>query len=338
MQLGRVGSETAPLENAEWTFVVGRGFLAVLPATTGAPVVAALHALAADTVVALETLVALIPLGGPGDADSFAVIVPGTPRDGDDDGIPVHAVVRGAIAVDVFSIGGSRRFTDRNIRPWLLAEFQAVTGLVVGSPLAAVAGADRLADGRVLGTGIDSGDTLFWSVTGQPVDAADTVLRPRRIVDDTVVLDRRMLQNLAPAAPAAEASVEPAPETLEAALEDTLAAPSRYRFRLATGEDLLLDRVYRIGRSPRPRRIQAGEVVELVEVTSAAAIVSASHLEIRQDGDAVVVTDLGSTNGTLVHFALGRTQRLRSGASLTVLPGTTVDIGDGNLIEILLAD
>ncbi|TFD85822.1 FHA domain-containing protein [Cryobacterium lactosi] len=338
MQLGRVGSETAPLENAEWTFVVGRGFLAVLPATTGTPVVAALHALAADTVVALETLVALIPLGGPGDADSFAVIVPGIPRDGDDDGIPLHAVVRGAIAVDVFSIGGSRRFTDRNIRPWLLAEFQAVTGLVVGSPLAAVAGADRLADGRVLSTGIDSGDTLFWSVTGQPADVADTVLRPRRIVDDTVVLDRRRLQRLDPAAPATETAAEPAAESAAETVEDTLAAPIRYRFRLATGEELLLDRVYRIGRSPRPRRVQAGELVELVEVTSAASIVSASHLEIRQDGDAVVVTDLGSTNGTMVHFALGRSQRLRSDASLTVLPGTTVDIGDGNLIEILPAD
>ena len=345
MQLGRVGCETAPLEDAEWTFVVGRGFLAVLPANTRTPVVAALHALAADTVVALETLVALIPLGGPGDADSFAVIVPGALRDGDDDGIPVHAVVRGAIAVDVFSIGGSRRFTDRNIRPWLLAEFQAVTGLVVGSPLAAVAGADRLGGGRVLGTGIDAGDTLYWSVTGQPVDAADTVLRPRRIVDDTVVLDRGMLRRAALAAPAAataetiaEPTAEPTPDSTADPQDDTPTGPARYRFRLATGEDLLLDKVYRIGRNPRPRRIQAGEALELVAVASPTAIVSASHLEIRQDGDAVVVTDLGSTNGTLVRFAPGRTQRLRSGASLTVLPGTTVDIGDGNLIEILPAD
>jgi len=338
MQLGRVGCETAPLENAEWTFVVGRGFLAVLPANTASPVVAALHALAADTVVALETLVALIPLGGPDDADSFAVLVPGTRREGDDDGIPVHAVVRGAIAVDVFSIGGSRRFTDRNIRPWLLAEFQAVTGLIVGSPLAAVAGADRLGDGRVLGTGIDTGDTLFWSVGGQPVDAADTVLRPRRIVDDTVVLDRGMVHRAAPAVPAPATAAVPAGEPIDEPDDDTVRRAVRYRFRLATGEELSLDKVYRIGRSPRPRRIQAGEVMELVAVASATAIVSGNHLEIRQDGDAVVVTDLGSTNGTLVRFSLGRTQRLRSGASLTVLPGTTVDIGDGNLIEILPAD
>ncbi|TFC58873.1 MULTISPECIES: FHA domain-containing protein [unclassified Cryobacterium] len=354
MQLGRVGCETAPLESAEWTFVVGRGFLAVVPASTASPVVAALHALAAETAVTLEALVSLIPLGGAGEPDAFAVIVPGVRRAGDgtngddptQDGIPVHAVVRGAIAVDVFSIGGSRRFTDRNIRPWLLAEFQSVTGLVIGSPLAAVARSDRLAAGRMLGTGIDAGDTLFWSVAGGPDDTADTVLRPRRIVDDTVVLDRRMRDRVvvvAAGAPAVEPSDEPAdPSAGESAAgssaDEPADRPGPHGFRLATGEVVRLGAVYRIGRSPRPRRIQPGERLELIVVASATALVSANHLEIRQDGDAVVVTDLGSTNGTLVHFPLGRTQRLRFGASLTVLPGTTVDIGDGNLIEILPAD
>ena len=116
-----------------------------------------------------------------------------------------------------------------------------------------------------------------------------------------------------------------------------LDVPGRYAFRLATGEDFRLDRVYRIGRNPRPLRIPGVRPVELLTVPSPGGIVSTSHLEISQVGDAVVVTDLGSTNGTLVRFALGRSQKLRSGASLTVLPGTTVDIGDGNLIEILPA-
>ena len=349
MQLGRVGCETAPMESAEWTFVVGRGFLAVVPVGTPSSVVAALHALTSDAAVTPEALVSLIPLGGPGDSDAFAVIVPGVRRagegtDGDvpaQDGIPVHAVVRGAIAVDVFSIGGSRRFTDRNIRPWLLAEFQSVTGLVIGSPLAAVARSDRLGAGRMLGTGIDAGDTLFWSVAGGSDDAADTVLRPRRIVDDTVVQDRRMRDHVAVAAvtgPAIEPAEQPADESADEFPDDAVDRPGPYGFRLATGEEVRLGSVYRIGRSPRPRRIQSGELLELIVVASATALVSANHLEIRQDGDAVVVTDLGSTNGTLVHFPLGRTQRLRSGASLTVLPGTTVDIGDGNLIEILPAD
>ena len=355
MQLGRVGGQTAPGESAEWTFVVGRGFLVVLPVGTPTPVVAALHGLAAETIVPIEDLVALIPLGSPDDVDSFAVIVPGVrpestpaPDGAPHDGIPVHALVRGAIAVDVFSIGGSRRFTDRNIRPWLLAEFQAVTGLVIGSPLAAVARSHQLGAGRVLGEGIDAGDTLFWSVAGRGAGAADTVLRPRRIVDDTVLLtrtgdpdERRAAAPLTGTGDEAEThdpTVGPtADRTVDSSADPAAAPTGPCGIRLATGREARLDRVYRIGRSPRTRRILAGEVLELVTVDSPNALVSASHLEIRQAGTAVVLTDLGSTNGTLVRFARGRTQRLRSGASLTVLPGTTVDIGDGNLIEILPA-
>jgi len=348
MQLGRVGGQTAPGESAEWTFVVGRGFLVVLPVGTPTPVVAALHGLAAESVVPIEDLVAMIPLGGLEDVDSFAVIVPGVrpetapATDGPPhDGIPVHALVRGAIAVDVFSIGGSRRFTDRNIRPWLLAEFQAVTGLVIGSPLAAVARSHELGAGRVLGEGIDAGDTLFWSVAGRGAEAADTVLRPRRIVDDTVLLTRTgdsdERRAVSPLGGSTDDAAETHDRTVDSSADPDAAPPGPCGFRLATGREARLDRVYRIGRSPRTRRIPAGEVLELVTVDSPNALVSASHLEIRQTGSAVVLTDLGSTNGTLVRFALGRTQRLRSGASLTVLPGTTVDIGDGNLIEILPA-
>lgn len=347
MQLGRIGCETAPGENAEWTFVIGRGFLAVVPVGTGTPVVSALHALAAKPRVAIESLVALLPLGAE-DVDAFALIVPGE-RQGTDapgtavpphDGIPVHAVVRGAVAVDVFSIGGSRRFTDRNIRPWLVAEFQSVTGLVIGSPLATAPGAHRLGAGRALGAGVDSGDTLYWSV--RTPDADDAVLRPRRTLDHTATRGSRAPETVAPAgiAPLAHPA-GPVDRTGGAPLDEEtpkpVRAPGHYGFRLATGDVRRLDRVYRIGRDPRPRRTPGGEPLELLAVASPRAIVSANHLEIRQDGDAVVLTDLGATNGTLVRFALGRTQRLRFGASLTVVPGTTVDIGDGNLIEILPA-
>jgi hypothetical protein len=56
-------------------------------------------------------------------------------------------------------------------------------------------------------------------------------------------------------------------------------------------------------------------------------------VRIEQTGDAVVVTDLRSTNGTVLTI-LGERVRLRPGQSHVVLAGTTVDIGDGNIIEI----
>ncbi|TFC94682.1 FHA domain-containing protein [Cryobacterium breve] len=114
-------------------------------------------------------------------------------------------------------------------------------------------------------------------------------------------------------------------------------AEARLRFRLPNGEEILLDQPHQLGRRPRPPRIASGSPARLIQVTSPTSAVSGTHLEIRQEGSSVVVTDLGSTNGTIVIPPRGRRQRLHSGQSLTVLPGTTVDIGDGNIIEILPA-
>jgi pSer/pThr/pTyr-binding forkhead associated (FHA) protein len=70
-------------------------------------------------------------------------------------------------------------------------------------------------------------------------------------------------------------------------------------------------------------------------VASPRGEVSASHVEVRQEGSAVVVSDLGSTNGTRVAIPGRRPVSLRQGESIAVLAGTIVDIGDGNRLEIL---
>ncbi|TFD26376.1 FHA domain-containing protein [Cryobacterium cryoconiti] len=114
-------------------------------------------------------------------------------------------------------------------------------------------------------------------------------------------------------------------------------AEARLRFRLPNGEEIPLDRPSHVGRRPRPPRIASGAPARLVNVDSPTSAVSGTHLEIRQEGSSVVVTDLGSTNGSIVIPPRGRRLRLHPGQSLTVLPGTTVDIGDGNIIEILPA-
>jgi hypothetical protein len=49
----------------------------------------------------------------------------------------------------------------------------------------------------------------------------------------------------------------------------------------------------------------------------------------------VVVTDLRSTNGTVVTMPGRPALTLRQGESVVVVPGTVVDIGDGNIVEIL---
>jgi len=89
-----------------------------------------------------------------------------------------------------------------------------------------------------------------------------------------------------------------------------------------------------IGRRPALQRVESGVAPRLVTVQSPEQEVSSTHVRVEQSGDAVVVTDLRSTNGTRVHRPGGSAERLRPGESTVVLPGTVVEIGDGNIIEI----
>jgi len=70
-------------------------------------------------------------------------------------------------------------------------------------------------------------------------------------------------------------------------------------------------------------------------VDSPESSISATHLEIRQVGESVVVTDLRSTNGTIVTTPGSIPRRLQPGESVVAVPGTLIDMGDGNLLEIL---
>jgi pSer/pThr/pTyr-binding forkhead associated (FHA) protein len=63
--------------------------------------------------------------------------------------------------------------------------------------------------------------------------------------------------------------------------------------------------------------------------------VSSTHIELRQLGASVVLTDMRSTNGSIVFPPGGEPRKLRQGESVVATPGTLVDIGDGNVIEIL---
>lgn len=109
-----------------------------------------------------------------------------------------------------------------------------------------------------------------------------------------------------------------------------------FGFRLS-GSDIVivLDRPAVVGRRPSSPRIDSGIPPRLVTVTSPRQVVSSSHVEVRQHGSSVVVTDLRSTNGSFVVFPGQEARALRRGESIAVTPGTLVDIGDGNVIEIL---
>ncbi|MEL4318877.1 FHA domain-containing protein [Leifsonia sp. YIM 134122] len=353
---------------SRWTFIVGEHFVAAVPAGTDPAVVAALNERASRTVT-VEELVSLIPLGGEGAVASFALVVAGAPSDGD--GIPVSGVVRGDVVVDVYSVGGSRRFSDRGIRPWLLADFRAVTAIVIAEDGSGVPRPAEIGTGEPVGRGPSMAARLDWQpgeppaveVGGRsdaevrsPPDAGaapvgDTVHRPRRLAEhDTVLRPRR--HELTPDAaagepvPAAEPQVEPAPEQRPMAERQPVTQPTdeqhpepgprpRFGLRIGQGDERELDAVYLIGRRPRLGRVPAvGEHVRLVDVPSPSREVSATHVEIRREGDVVVVTDQRSTNGTFIVPPHADRIRLRPGQSMVVSVGTMVHIGDGTIVTI----
>lgn len=115
----------------------------------------------------------------------------------------------------------------------------------------------------------------------------------------------------------------------------TVSTPRRYH-RVGIGSAaIVLDTPVIVGRRPSAPRVVVGPEPRLVAVPSRTSEVSGSHVEIRQDGSAVVVTDLRSTNGTRVTIPGRLPVALRQGESIVVLAGTIVDIGDGNHLEIL---
>ena len=109
-----------------------------------------------------------------------------------------------------------------------------------------------------------------------------------------------------------------------------------YSFRIGGLQDPIgLDRPARIGRRPSAPRILVGAPPRLVRVLSPQREVSSTHVEVRQTGTSVVITDLRSTNGTVVLVPGSRPRKLLQGESVVVSPGTLVDIGDDNILQIL---
>ncbi|GAA4368255.1 FHA domain-containing protein [Agromyces bauzanensis] len=350
-----------------WDIVVGGRFIAALAAPAPEAGSSALAEAAGDERVQIEALVGSIPVGSAGQVDAFAIVWwPSA------DPTEVTAVVRGNAVVDLTSPGGTRRFDARGIRPWHLAEFADVVALRITS---AESPLDRLghatdpvphAHASLCATSIEweSAPDAARDAAAALRDAtaaaagADTILMPRRggvpygEEDDTVhrsspsqpaatmpvtipTFDGELPGHAGPAAPpgpaADEATEAPAPPS---ALPATL-VPA---FAIGGGPPHPVIAPVLIGRRPLSPRIPggAGAAHELVTVDSPQAVVSGTHLELRVEGTRLVATDLRSTNGTVVHGASG-TRRMRSGESIVVPPGTSLDLGDGTIIEIFLA-
>ncbi|CAI9416889.1 FHA domain-containing protein [Nocardioides sp. T2.26MG-1] len=111
------------------------------------------------------------------------------------------------------------------------------------------------------------------------------------------------------------------------------------RLVFSSGEQVLVDRSVLVGRAPEPRRHTQTDEPRLVAVPSPHHEISSTHLEIRPgsgaDHGAAVVTDLGSTNGTLLIQPGLPPEDLQAGVAVQLIPGAVVDLGDGVTIQVV---
>ncbi|CAM5312076.1 FHA domain-containing protein [Leifsonia shinshuensis] len=376
---------------SRWLLIAGRRFVACVESTVADSIVDAVWWLADSDLATIESVVGAFPLAGPDSVRSFAVAELGEPNAAGE--VVVTAVVRGSAALDVYSVGGSRRFGSGGVQPWVLAEFRNVTGLAIGGDDLPTASVARIAIGSLpIGLGVVDGELLSWSST--PVERVERTQEPappaaedaQTDLDETIIRERNRSSSLfsRPEADASASALAGLAESPEAApvvqpvpvahelpgaidieepgvaterpdLGDTPggglgrrpavpasapetdeipAAAPRFGVRVVPGDMMELDVPIVIGRRPALPRVESGVTPRLVAVQSPEQEVSSTHLRIERSGDAVVVTDLRSTNGTRLTRPGRAAERLRPGESSVVLPGTVVEIGDGNIIEI----
>jgi hypothetical protein len=115
------------------------------------------------------------------------------------------------------------------------------------------------------------------------------------------------------------------------------------RLLFSSGDVADVDRVVLVGRAPDASRVRSGDGPAgeplLVPVPSPNHEISSTHLEVRPgagpDLGLAVVTDLGSTNGTLLVQPGLPPEDLKAGIGVQLLPGAVIDLGDGLSIRVV---
>lgn len=190
----------------------------------------------------------------------------------------------------------------------------------------------------------DAADTVIRRrAPGAPSDAAeprgeaaeipgdDTVIRlvepfvpaRSRIADRPVLL----LDSLLPSRPL---------DRDDAGEQPRVAALADFALRVPGVDELVpLDAPVVIGRRPGASRVPEHPAPKRIVVPADRQGISGRHARIEQLGESIVVTDLGSSNGTVVHLPAGPLLRLRPGESCVVLPDSIVALGDGIDIAVV---
>jgi len=166
------------------------------------------------------------------------------------------------------------------------------------------------------------------SDAAEPVDAGPTsVPSPDDGIQDSAIL--AVLCQNRHANPPSSISCRVCGSPLGRRVPQFVAGPILAVLRASDGSTAEVDRPVLIGRAPSPDR-SSSRSPRLMTVPSANHDISRTHLEVAPAGWQIVVTDLNSTNGTVLvrHGAVDR-QQLAPGEPVPVQLGSVIELGDG---------
>jgi hypothetical protein len=243
----------------------------------------------------------LAALSAPGfAAEGFAIL--------DAAGPGLHVVLRGPATV----AAGAETLTGFGAEPWLERVIPNTT---------------------VVRLTVPGGE---WTLTRPPVPvaaggtAAEAVKHVTEIPDPELSLPRAP----APASPP-PLGLEPGlglgraledPDAPTAFASPPVALPPTLSLELPDGSRAPLDMVVLVGRAPS---VAVGAPPTRLVRLDGDGDVSRTHARVAVEGGTVVVTDLGSRNGTIVRIPGRPAQKLRDGEPTPVLVGTVIDFGGG---------
>ena len=108
---------------------------------------------------------------------------------------------------------------------------------------------------------------------------------------------------------------------------------------MSHGETVDVDRPVVLGRAPEAGPAEDAGEPRLVALPSPSREISGTHLEVRPgsgpDAGTAVVTDLGSTNGSVLVQPGMPPEELQPGVPVRLLTGAVIDLGDGISLEVV---
>jgi hypothetical protein len=324
----------------EWYAVLGDEVVVLLPPAAKARVAGVWERV--DEGAGFDEVLDALISGGLRELRGFVLV--------SDTGGDVKLVIRGAGEARLTTADGPVTISGDAGSTWVERHVPGVTGLRLS-----VAEDDGDGDAYTLGSGLVRVSSVVQPAAEAAADTGPLVTAsapdPEPYVGDPLT-DEIPAQLMEPAAPASgpAAYVPPVPPVVPPAepevpasppgahtAEPAVAPPPVARLVFSNGEVVDVDRTIVVGRAPRLPG-DGHDETRLVTVPSPHQEISSTHLEIRPgagaDHGSAVVTDLGSTNGTLVVQPGLPAEDLQPGIAVQLLPGAMVDLGEGVTIQV----